>query len=138
MQRFENRKSNNKKKINVLNQDGSLAETKIVEIVRDSSIEGVIEEGTHLDANIFNELAEEVNECKYLTIKRMTNTGTGQNGTEQTFTIPLNGIYHIKAAGAHGGKGAGADTLGLEGGKGAIVEADFMLNAEVEHLFSRR
>lgn len=58
---FKDRVSkNNKQKLKIYNSSGVLQETKSVEVLRDSTIEDVTEEGTPLNAATFNAMMGEV------------------------------------------------------------------------------
>ncbi len=123
MEQFKDRKASNIKKLKILDENGNITDIHDVEIVQEGEVQV---QGTALNAETLNQLLNEVNETFYVG-KEFSNTSEGNQGSVQTYIVPSTGTYKITAAGAKGGKGAGADAenIPLKGGNGAIVEASF-------------
>ncbi|MFA5795455.1 MAG: DUF2341 domain-containing protein [Candidatus Brocadiia bacterium] len=74
----------------------------------------------------FSDYSNTKNETTFPTINVTFNpTGTGKNGSIQTWTVPYSGVFTIEVWGAQGG----SNTKGQTGGLGARMKGDFNLTA---------
>ena len=122
MEQFKDRKSDIKT-LKIMDESGeNVVESHTVEIVQEDEIQ---DQGTPLNAETFNQLLQEINETLFVG-EEFSNTSIGHTGSVLTYTVKVAGTYKIIAAGAKGGKGAGANN-NFVGGNGAIVEANFEL-----------
>ena len=62
MEQFVNRETNNKRVMQVLDEEGNIVETMVVRMVRDDAVEVPTTVGTPLNATTFNEMLGEIND----------------------------------------------------------------------------